>query len=66
MTIGIEAVIAAISDWRGRQVEVELLAGGLTNVNYAATVDGQRMFVRVPGEVRAEPLFDPEGSRIRA
>ncbi|MEX1278905.1 MAG: choline/ethanolamine kinase family protein, partial [Chloroflexota bacterium] len=28
---------------------IEPLTGGLTNVNYAVTVDGERMFVRVPG-----------------
>ncbi len=49
MTVGIEQVVAAMDAWRGRAVEVEPLAGGLTNRNYAVTVDGRRMFVRVPG-----------------
>ena len=49
MAIGIEEVVAAIDAWRGRSVEIEPLTGGLTNLNYAVTVDGERMFVRVPG-----------------
>ena len=49
MTVGIEEVVEAIGAWRGRQVTIERLAGGLTNVNYAVTVDGERTFVRVPG-----------------
>ena len=49
MTIGIEEVVAAVDRWRGRSVAIEPLSGGLTNVNYAVTVDGERMFVRVPG-----------------
>ena len=49
MTIGIDQVVEAVEVWRGRQVSIEPLAGGLTNLNYAVTVDGERMFVRVPG-----------------
>ena len=49
MTIGIEEVVAAVQAWRGRRVAIEQLSGGLTNLNYAVTVDGERMFVRVPG-----------------
>jgi thiamine kinase-like enzyme len=50
MGIGIGEVVASIDAWRGREVEVEPLTGGLTNRNYALTVDGRRMFVRVPGD----------------
>jgi len=49
MPIGIEQVVQAVPAWDGRTVEVERLTGGLTNLNYAVTVDGKRMFVRVPG-----------------
>lgn len=45
----IEEVVASIPGWRGRSVEVAPLAGGLTNRNYAVTVDGMRTFVRLPG-----------------
>jgi thiamine kinase-like enzyme len=49
LTIAIEQVVAAVDAWRGRSVGIEPLTGGLTNFNYAVTVDGERMFVRVPG-----------------
>ncbi|MEX0709635.1 MAG: choline/ethanolamine kinase family protein [Chloroflexota bacterium] len=49
MAIGIEQVVHAIDAWRGRTVEIEPVLAGLTNMNYAVTVDGERMFVRVPG-----------------
>jgi thiamine kinase-like enzyme len=49
MTVGIEEIVAQVSAWRGRELEIEPLAGGLTNTNYRATVDGEPFFVRVPG-----------------
>ena len=49
MSIGIEQVVQAVDAWRGRTVEIEPLIGGLTNLNYAVTVEGERMFVRIPG-----------------
>lgn len=49
METGIEDVVAAVDAWRGRNVEVEPLTGGLTNTNVAVTVDGTRYFVRIPG-----------------
>ncbi|MEP7040867.1 MAG: choline/ethanolamine kinase family protein [Chloroflexota bacterium] len=49
VTVGIEQVVAAIDAWRGHRIDIEELRGGLTNANYAVTVEGQRMFVRVPG-----------------
>ena len=45
----IDEVVASIGAWRGHAVTVEPLAGGLTNENYAAAVDGRRYFVRLPG-----------------
>jgi thiamine kinase-like enzyme len=49
MTIGIEQVVEAIPEWRGGQVAIEPVAGGLTNLNYRVTFGDQRAFVRVPG-----------------
>ncbi len=49
MRTTIEQVVGSIAPWRGRAVAIEPLAGGLTNENYAVTVDGRRMFVRLPG-----------------
>jgi thiamine kinase-like enzyme len=49
MTIGIEQVVEAIPEWRGGQVAIEPVAGGLTNLNYRVTFGDQRAFVRLPG-----------------
>ena len=49
MTI-IEDAVSRIEDWRGRDVSIQSLAGGLTNTNFKVTVDGTPYFVRVPGE----------------
>jgi thiamine kinase-like enzyme len=45
----IEAVIAAIPAWAGREVAPSPITGGLTNRNYRVTVDGVPHFVRIPG-----------------
>ncbi|HEU0236361.1 MAG TPA: choline kinase family protein [Candidatus Limnocylindrales bacterium] len=45
----IDEIVASIEAWRGCTVTVEPLAGGLTNQNWAVTVDGRRHFVRLPG-----------------
>ena len=46
----IDEVVDKITDWRGRQIEIERLSGGLTNTNYRVSVDGVPVFVRIPGE----------------
>ena len=46
----IEAVVAKIEDWKGKNVSVHRLSGGLTNTNFKVEVDGKPFFVRVPGE----------------
>jgi thiamine kinase-like enzyme len=46
----IEDVIAKISDWRGKSISIQPVAGGLTNTNYKVVVDGEPFFVRIPGE----------------
>jgi len=46
----IEEVVSRISDWKGKQVSIQPLSGGLTNTNYKVEVDGIPHFVRVPGE----------------
>jgi thiamine kinase-like enzyme len=47
--ITIEEVVGKIGDWRGRQVSIQTLSGGLTNTNFRVEVDGQPFFVRIPG-----------------
>lgn len=46
----IEEVAAKVDDWKGKDVSIEQLSGGLTNTNYKVTVNGTPYFVRVPGE----------------
>jgi thiamine kinase-like enzyme len=46
----IEEVVAKIEDWKGKNVSVYPLSGGLTNTNFKVEVDGKPYFVRVPGE----------------
>ncbi|OGO76223.1 MAG: hypothetical protein A3K41_02985 [Chloroflexi bacterium RIFOXYD12_FULL_57_15] len=45
----IDEVVTKIEDWKGKQVSVQPLSGGLTNSNYKVEVDGTPYFVRVPG-----------------
>ena len=46
----IEEAVGKIEDWRGRNISIQPLSGGLTNSNYKVEVDGTPFFVRVPGE----------------
>lgn len=46
----IDEIIFKIEDWKGKEVSIQALSGGLTNTNYKLMVDGQPFFVRVPGE----------------
>lgn len=46
----IEEVVSKVDDWRGRDVSIQHLSGGLTNTNYKVMVDGRPFFIRVPGE----------------
>jgi thiamine kinase-like enzyme len=46
----IEEVVAKIEDWKGKNISIQPLSGGLTNTNFKVEVDGKPYFVRVPGE----------------
>ncbi len=46
----IDEVVAKIAGWKGKNVSVHPLSGGLTNTNFKVEVDGIPHFVRVPGE----------------
>ncbi len=46
----IEEVVVKIEDWKGRNISIQPLSGGLTNTNFKVEVDGVPHFVRVPGE----------------
>lgn len=45
----IEQVVAAADLFRGAQLEVSELSGGLTNTNYLVVADGVKHVVRIPG-----------------
>lgn len=45
----IDEAVAKIDDWRGRNIVIQPLSGGLTNSNYRVLIDGSPFFVRVPG-----------------
>jgi thiamine kinase-like enzyme len=49
MTISIEQAVDLVSDWRGRQISIRPLSGGLTNTNYRVEVDGTSYVIRIPG-----------------
>ncbi len=46
----IEEAVAKIEDWKGKDVSIQPLSGGLTNSNFCVTVAGKPYFVRVSGE----------------
>ena len=46
----IEEAVAKIEDWKGKNISIQPLSGGLTNSNYRVDVDATPYFVRVPGE----------------
>ena len=46
----IEEVVAKLDDWKGKDISIQHLSGGLTNTNYKVMVDGTPFFIRVPGE----------------
>ncbi len=46
----IEEVVANIADWKGKNILIQPVCGGLTNSNFKVEVEGQPFFVRIPGE----------------
>ena len=49
MTITIEEVVLQIDAWRGKQLDIQEMSGGITNENFRANIDGQSYFVSIPG-----------------
>lgn len=62
----IEEVVSRIEDWRGRDVVITRLSGGLTNTNYKVDVDGVPHFVRVPGASTELLAIDRENEHHNA
>lgn len=48
----VEAAIARVPEWRGKQAAYTALVGGLMNQNWLVEIsgDGRRYFIKVPGE----------------
>lgn len=46
----IDEIVSKIEDWKGKDISIQALSGGLTNTNYKVEVEGTTFFVRVPGE----------------
>ncbi len=44
-----EAAASRVALWKGRQVTISPLSGGLTNENYLVVSEGQRYVMRLPG-----------------
>jgi thiamine kinase-like enzyme len=49
MPIAIEDVVQKIDVWRGQEVNIKVLTGGLTNQNFRLDVGEQVYFVSIPG-----------------
>jgi len=49
MIVAIEDVVQKIAAWRGRQVKIQVLRGGLTNQNFLLDVGGHACVVSIPG-----------------
>jgi thiamine kinase-like enzyme len=45
----VEGAVGRVSLWRGHEVKVSPLSGGLTNENYLVEVGGERYVMRIPG-----------------
>ena len=50
MTSRVDEAVAQVSLWKGREVKVSQLSGGLTNENYLVEVAGQKYVMRMPGQ----------------
>lgn len=46
----IDEVVKKIEDWKGTDISIQPLSGGLTNSNFKVEVNGVPFFIRVPGE----------------
>jgi thiamine kinase-like enzyme len=50
MTTRIDEAVKRVSLWKGSEVKVSQLSGGLTNENYLVEAGGKRYVLRVPGQ----------------
>ena len=50
MTSRVDDAVAQVTLWKGEDVSVSQLSGGLTNENYLVEAAGQRYVMRIPGQ----------------
>ena len=50
MTSLVDEAVARVSFWKGKELKVSQLSGGLTNENYLVETDGQKYVMRMPGQ----------------
>jgi thiamine kinase-like enzyme len=50
VTVLVDEAVERVSIWRGQEVKVSQLSGGLTNENYLVEAAGQRYVMRIPGQ----------------
>jgi thiamine kinase-like enzyme len=50
MTSRVDDAVARVSLWKGREVKVSQLSGGLTNENYLVQSGDQKYVMRIPGQ----------------
>jgi len=62
----IERVIERAETFRGKDVQVSKLSGGLTNANYLVVADGTKHVVRIPGRSTELLAVDRENERHNA
>lgn len=43
-------VIKRIEEWKGKDINYELVTGGKTNINWMVNVEGSKYFIKIPGE----------------
>ncbi len=48
--IRVDEAVARVSMWRGEEVKISQLSGGLTNENYMVESAGRRYVMRIPGQ----------------
>jgi len=60
----IDEVVAKISDWRGKNVSVHPLSGGLTNTNFKVEVDGEELTLTAT-EFRLLHYLATHGGRVQ-
>jgi len=62
----IDEIVERVSLWRGLDVSVSTLSGGLTNENFLVQAGRERFVVRVPGASTELLAVDRENERYNA